>query len=217
MICTETLTFDQLDEHAKERARDKYREHQLDYDWWDVVYEDALEVAKLLGIDIDYRDARTVGGKTVKEPCIFFEGFCQQGQGACYEGRYSYRKGSVKDIKQHAPQDARLHRIATDLFTAQRHVFYSAGAHISHQSRYCHKYSMCIEVLAETDDDKVQNLVDYRFEKHGVEKAIQEALGDFADWIFEQLRDQHDYLVSDEAIDELLSDMEFDEDGDICY
>jgi len=215
MVCTETLMFDQLDKHAKERARDKYRTHQLDYEWWDVVYEDALEVAEILGIDIVHRGAKTVGGGIIQEPCIFFEGFCQQGQGACYEGRYSYRKGSVKDITQYAPQDTKLHRIAKELADAQKHVFYSATASIGHRGRSCHKYSMWIEVLAETDDCKAQPLVDYRFEKHGVEKAIQEALGDFADWIFGQLRDQHDYLISDEAIDEYLSEKTFDEDGDI--
>jgi hypothetical protein len=156
-----------------------------------------------------------VGGGIIQEPCIFFEGFCQQGQGACYEGSYGYRKGSVKDIKEHAPQDTKLHRIAKDLADAQKYVFYSATASIGHQGRSCHRYSMAIDVIAETDDYKAQPLVDYRFEKHGVEKAIQEALGDFADWIFSQLREQHDYLISDEAIDEQLNDMEFDEDGDL--
>lgn len=39
-----TYTFDELDDHAKEKARQWYREGELDYDWWDSTYEDAERV-----------------------------------------------------------------------------------------------------------------------------------------------------------------------------
>ena len=46
-------TFAELDERAKDRARDAYRMHALDYDWWDCVYKDAEYVGlKITGFDL---------------------------------------------------------------------------------------------------------------------------------------------------------------------
>lgn len=36
--------FDELDEKAKERAREWYRAGALDYEWWESVYEDAAQL-----------------------------------------------------------------------------------------------------------------------------------------------------------------------------
>jgi hypothetical protein len=46
---TMVFHFDELSDKAKEKARDWYREGALDHDWWDSVYEDAAEIAKLTG------------------------------------------------------------------------------------------------------------------------------------------------------------------------
>jgi hypothetical protein len=222
MICeleeledTGEYTWDQLDDRAKDRARDKCRETHLDYDWWDLVYEDVAHVADLLGIDLRQKAVKLMNGQTRYDPCIWFSGFCCQGDGACFEGLYEYKKGSIKAVKEYAPQDETLHRIARDLADAQRKVFYSAAVRIGHSGNYYHKYSMTVDVECNLDGSKMQAIVDHRLEHDGVEKAIQEALGDFADWIYKRLEDEHDHLMSDECIDEYLSDQVFDEDGDI--
>lgn len=45
--------FDELDEKAKERAREWYRAGALDYEWWESVYEDAARVGlKITGFDL---------------------------------------------------------------------------------------------------------------------------------------------------------------------
>lgn len=45
--------FDELDEKAKERAREWYRAGALDYAWWESVYEDAAQVGlKITGFDV---------------------------------------------------------------------------------------------------------------------------------------------------------------------
>jgi hypothetical protein len=41
VIETPVYAFDDLDEDAKQAARNWYREGALDYDWWDSTYEDA--------------------------------------------------------------------------------------------------------------------------------------------------------------------------------
>lgn len=46
-------TFDELDEKAKEKARDWYRQAGLDYEWWDTTYEDAENIGlKITGFDL---------------------------------------------------------------------------------------------------------------------------------------------------------------------
>lgn len=59
-IVKEIYKFDELKEKAKEKARDWYREHSLDYEWWESVYEDAKNIGlKITGFDID----RAVGAE----------------------------------------------------------------------------------------------------------------------------------------------------------
>ena len=214
MICElEEYTFDQLDERAKDRARDKYREH-LDYEWWEYVYEDAASIADLLGIDLRQTRVKQMNGQFRYDPSIWFEGFCTQGSGACFEGDYSYKKGSVKAVKDYAPLDDRLHRIAKDLADAQRKVFYSASARIGGRGR---RYSMTVDVECNLDGSRMQPIVDYRLEHDGVEEAIQEAMKDFADWIYRQLETEYNFQMSDECIDETIiaNEYKFDEDGDM--
>lgn len=45
-------TFNELSDRAKETARNWWRQHALDYDWWDSIYEDAAQVGiKITGFD----------------------------------------------------------------------------------------------------------------------------------------------------------------------
>ncbi len=50
--------FDELDDKAKERAREWYRAGALDYEWWESVYEDAAQVGlKITGFDLGRRQS----------------------------------------------------------------------------------------------------------------------------------------------------------------
>ena len=53
IVETKVYTFDELSDEAKQKAIEHWREGYLDYDWWDAVYEDADQCAKILGINID--------------------------------------------------------------------------------------------------------------------------------------------------------------------
>ncbi len=108
-----TFTYEQLSEDAQEKARDWFRESNLDYNWWDSIEEDAIEIAKLMGITLDN---------------MYFSGFSSQGDGACFEGSYSYAKGGYKAVKDYAPMDTVLHSIASNLQEIQKRNFYSIEA-----------------------------------------------------------------------------------------
>ncbi len=198
---TETRTifkFDELpSEAAKEKARAWYRHASEGDDFWqECVIEDAIQCAEIIGIEI---------GKCrhSNRPAVYFSGFWPQGDGASFEGRYAYKKGAAKAIRQHAPQDAELHRIADRLQTLQKRIFYRGVFDVTQSGRYSDEYTMSLEWQEYCDDDLADDIL--------------EALRDFARWVYRNLEKEYEFVNSDEAIDETLivNEYEFDEDGGI--
>ena len=124
LICTTVYQFPELSDPAKDKARAWYRELGPHDDWWDAVYEDFERVCEILGIRLKTRAVRLMGGGTRQIPCVWFSGFCSQGDGASYEGYLCHAKGSAKRIRDYAPQDPTLHGIADRLQAVQRRNFY---------------------------------------------------------------------------------------------
>lgn len=199
--------FSELTDKAKEKAREWYREGALDYNWYEAVYEDADTIAKLMGITINDRPYKTMGGDTKYEKCIFFSGFSSQGDGACFEGTYEHAVGSVKAVKQHAPNDETLHDIVTSLLDIQKRHRYRVTATVKHSGHYQH--SNCTEIDVECGHCEIPDGTDS--DCHQVRKQLRR----FMDWIYRQLNTDHDYLMSDESVDDSITanDYEFDEDG----
>jgi hypothetical protein len=112
LIATTVYRINELPEGAKDRARAWYREGGFDHDWYDAVYEDFQRIAEILGIRLKTRITRLIGGRTREDPCIWFSGFWSQGDGAAWEGVYSYRKSAAAELCAYAPKDKTLHRIA---------------------------------------------------------------------------------------------------------
>src|SRR5690606_33296995 len=115
---TTVYTFDELSDKAKEKARDWYRDGQLDYDWWDSVYEMAQTAGWILGIEMDH--------KTKNVPAIYFSGFSSQGDGACFEGTYKYKAGWRKALKAEFGGESlpALLDIGFSLQATQKRAFY---------------------------------------------------------------------------------------------
>lgn len=180
--------FSELDDKAKEKVIDNNRGINVDHEWYDYIFDDAKHMASLMGIEIDN---------------IYFGGFSSQGDGACFTGSYSYKKGSVKAIKDEAPLDTELHRIATELFQLQRKHFYGLSASVVHRGHYNH--SGCTSIT-----------VNHYVEGQGVDEDLTDILREFMDWIYDQLQKQYWFLVSDEAVQETIeiNEYEFDENGD---
>jgi hypothetical protein len=168
IVETPVYDFTELSGAAKDKARAWFRE-TIDHDWWDSVYDDF-------------------------EPCIWFSGFWSQGDGACFEGRYAYAARASLRIREYAPQDTELHRIADALQRLQRGNFYQLTAVIRHRGRDCHAYSMAIDV--ERDSPAGHPIVN-----HGEDDLI-EALRDLANWLYRALEREYEFQTSDEAIDD---------------
>lgn len=194
-------TFDELSEPAKEKAREWYRNGQLDYGWWDSVYEQADTAAKHLGIDIDRKGKHT--------PAIYFSGFWSQGDGACFEGSYRYKKGWRSALlHEFGPGDTlnELLSIGQSLQEIQSKQFYKLGATCRHRGHYQH--SGCMSVEVEHAEDRYRDIGD-------AEGEIRDQLRLFADWIHGRLGQEHDWLTSDEQVDESIraNEYTFNEDG----
>ena len=195
-IETTIFEFSELSEQAKEKARDWYRSAGMHDEWWDGVYETATDAGSILGIEIDD---------------IYFSGFCSQGDGARFMGRYGYAKGGAKAIRGEFPQDAELHAIADSLQVVQARNFYQLHARMSGNGRYEHSGCMAVE----TDDSYLYDVA-YRYVSEDDEGEITRIMRAFADWIYSLLSQEYDWLNSDEQVDEsiLVNEYEFDKDGE---
>jgi hypothetical protein len=49
----------------------------------------------------------------------------------------------------------------------------------------------------------------------GLEDDVTQLMRDFADWIYKNLEAEHDYLTSDECIDQYLAEEKFDSLGQV--
>lgn len=194
VIETTVYTFEELDERAQERARDWYREASAHDDWYEFVFEDFERICGILSVELATRPVRLHGGGTRQKPCIWFSGFASQGDGACFEGSYSYRKGASRAIRAYAPRDMRLAAIADQLQQIQRKNLYALEARVTHRGRYYHEHSMEISVERNSDRDQLPTA--------DAEEGVSEALRDLARWLYRQLEQEYDHQMSNEVVDE---------------
>ena len=197
IIETTVYRLDELDNTAKEKARCWYREGGFEYDWYDTVYEDFERICIILGVRFKTRTARLCGGEVRQRPCIWFSGFSSQGDGASWEGNYSYAKSAPTTTRAYAPKDDLLHCIADTLQAVQRRNFYQLRAETTHRGRYYHEY--CMSVVVTRDSPVWQDMTD------DAEDIIIEALRVLSRWLYRQLEQEYEYLSSDGTIDEAIT------------
>ena len=187
--------FDELSDDSKENALNELRSSDgyLQYKWYDHVYDDAKIIGGLMGIEIDK---------------IYFSGFSCQGDGACFEGTYSYNKGATLAVKSYAPQDKELHSIVLALQQIQRPMFYGLVVHVKQSGHYNHEYCTQIDIYNESE------IGDYYIDS-SVHDELADVLRDFMRWIYKQLESEYWYLMSDDAIieDATANEWEFYENG----
>jgi hypothetical protein len=207
IVETTVYHLHELDESARDKARNWYRETAFYDDWYDCIYEDFETICGILGIHLKTRPVRLFGGGTRAKPCIYFRGFWSQGDGACFEAQYAYEKDTPRKIRAHAPQDTELHAIADALQATQRRNFYQLRADIAHRGRYSHEYCMAISVERESPTSQAMTA--------DAEEAVITTLRNLARWLYRQLECEYEYQTSDAVVDEaiLANDYTFTETG----
>jgi hypothetical protein len=199
IVETKVYTFDELSGKAKEKARQWYRSGD-DFSFYaECVIEDAKTIGALMGIDIER---------------VYYSGFYSQGDGACFEGRYEYKKGAVKAVKEYAPQDDTLHNIASELQAIQRRNFYRLTARVKHSGHYYH--GKCTSIAIENNGEYFFDTDNsYVRESTHDGAALVIALRKLMEWIYEQLSNENDYHNEDAQVDEIIlaNEYTFTEDG----
>ena len=207
IVKTTVYELNELSEAAKERARAWYRESCFDHDWYECVYEDFETVCGLLGVTLRTSPVPLMGGGTRETPHIFFAGFSNQGDGASFQGYYEYARGAARAARAYAPRDTELHAIADALAAIQWRNFYQLTADIRQRGRYCHEYTMTIDL--ERDSPTGQDPT------ADAQETITEALRDLARWLYRRLERAYAYQTSEPVVDETIAvnDWAFTADG----
>jgi hypothetical protein len=168
----------------------------------DYVIADAERVADLLGITLKENPVKLMSGQTRYKKAIYWSGFSSQGDGACFVGRYQFRKGGLKAIRSEFPADKELDAIAVGLYKIQRRYNWLVAYDITQSGHYSHAHTMHFESIGARD----------------LSGDVCTLLRDFANWIYRRLEAEYNYRMSDESIDESIraNDYEFSVEGKRC-
>ena len=150
--------------------------------------------------DCVYDDAKAVGKCLgIRIDDISFSGFYSQGCGCSFSGYYSYHKGWKKALKAYAPNDKELIEIGQALQDIQRPAFYELEGEIKGNERY---WRTNIELH-------------WQYSAH--EQTVNDVLRNFADWIYNNLQTEYEWLSSEEQLIESVqaNGYLFDENGRI--
>ena len=113
-----------------------------------------------------------------------------------FDASYEYARGAVKAVRDEFPRMTDLHEVARDLQALQRRYFYSLRCNVASQQ----------------DTNSYQC---FRFGEDYECEDLGDILDDFAHWARVLLRDEYEWLTSDEAVKEIIiiNEHEFTEDG----
>lgn len=211
MPTTKTIllyTFDELEERAKERARDWFREADLFSDY--VSYDDFIEICTAMGVQVGTLPRKARNGNVYQEPQIRWSGFSSQGDGASFAGRYASTGKAGESIRAYAGQDEKLHAIgdSLDLLAAKYPNGITADITLPHGGNYVHEYAMQVDGMTTDSEGEEVNLPD------DDDKALTELMRDLARWFYRNLNEEYDYRNSDEEVDESIRINEYTFTGD---
>ncbi len=200
--------FDELSDEAKEKAREWWRRGQDgDTFWSECVLDDAKEIGKFMGMDIDN---------------IYFSGFWSQGDGACFVGAWRAGEVQADKLKEYAPQDKELHRIVDQL--AELASKYPDGYFkVKHRGHYSHSgcTSFDVELPNAREEELEYGSPEYKQVQVEIgedEESLIELARDFMNWIYRTLEKEWEYQNSDEQVDETIraNEYEFLETGELA-
>ncbi len=187
---------------------EKHRDVNVEYDWWDSVYEQFVEKLSEMGIEVKTRPRKLRNGKTIYEPEIFFSGFWSQGDGACFAGEvWDWNKLLT------AMGEDRFIPFATE-------EGWSFGCTAG--GRYCHSGGMDFDgevFLPENPFDEDDQLLQHEAwaigkptegDTDGLFGRLKEKFRSLADELYVDLEEEHDYLTGDEQVIEYI--LEYAED-----
>lgn len=194
----------------QERALiDRYRDWNVDHNWWEGVYEQVKEELKEIGF----------------EPgAMYFSGFWSQGDGACFEGIMSDWAKFCEKVPAFVQDFPFLSEYLKDQGGS-----YSVTHRGSYYHANCteHEYSSELDYdlgnIHEATDDPAEQMRRALWEKALAEEGstYDTRYGSLTDWLsgffkdkmrdlYRRLEKEHDYLTSDDVVWEAIEANELD-------
>jgi hypothetical protein len=191
--------YAELDDKAKAKARDWYRE--CDTQDWAPELDDALTILGYLGFEVDSENYTTVGGATRQRPKIVYNIGFTQGDYASFEGTWRADKMDYAALMQHAPQDELLHLVGAALMRCML-KYPDANAQISAQTE---NRNMQVDGFERDNSDPCDD----------VERAVLIAGRDLEKWLYLQYSEELLYRGRDDVVEQGIEagDYEFNQDG----
>lgn len=173
---------------------EKYRYFNVEVDWWDWQYEDFTEQMGAIGITVDK---------------INFSGFYSQGDGACFTG-HIYRT----EMKQFMEAHNLAERYLAAFFFASRDELQVNIVSNSHH--YCHENTVNVNVddeyldYSDFEDNDPRGTIyqamrtAYYKDALEFEEEVQKICRGYMTQLYRSLRDEYEYLISDECVLEAI-------------
>ena len=176
---------------------EEYRDINVDHEWWDYTYDWFKEKCAAVGIDVGD---------------IYFSGFWSQGDGACFTGAVSDWPKVLKAVNQE-----------NFLKYKPEENYWRFG--VTTSGRYMHAYTMSSNLEAELEDNPYDEedeplqfdawAIKYDLTEGMLEHLVDDLLKfcrDLANDLYKALKEEYEYLTSDEVIVEyILENLDDDE------
>lgn len=213
------MKYAELDERTKQRVKDRWQSAELGHDWWDSTYEDTVVTARKLGIEISTTHHSNGKDRAWTSIDISFSGFWSQGDGCCFSGTLHVAEmfEATKDMAAHAPNDEELMRLAGLAESIHAQITAYRVAHRLGDEED-DDWPECCPTMTMRINGKERSYtteVDDNYAPAEINKECDSLVADFAQWIYNALEAEHDYLTSDDAFAGWIDDddPDFDEDG----
>ena len=179
--------FNELDDRAKEKAREWYRSQATDDEWWDCTYDDFQAICEIIGIELATTPIKLMGGGVRHKPDISFSGFWSQGDGACFAGTYRGEADACQKIREYAPQDTDLHNIVDCLDVDWVQPYGQTRVTITTSGRYSHSGTMRFDFDEYEDSEgELHDPCEERCE------IVKNNLRWLADWLYDKLEKEYE-------------------------
>lgn len=224
-IIIKAYQFNELSPAAQKKAIEWWRDLESrsgDSFWSEFVIEEAVQQGRLMGFSFDERQRKSRSGKPLPgEPCIYWSGFWNQGDGACFEGSWSARDCLANAGKAAAgwgdsESSKELRAIAAALLR-EAQEFPDASFRVKHRGHYSHEH--CTEFsfnFVGYSDDEEQWTPENRAKHEAACDQLIDLSRSFMRWIYRQLESAYeDHLSEANARESILAnELEFTEDGE---
>lgn len=197
-----------LSEERRDDLLEKYRNVNVEYDWWDSLFEYFAEQLTEIGITVSTHEVKLMNGKTRQDPNIYFSGFWSQGDGAYFEG---YVSDWPKFLATLGKEDW---------------AFWARECRWTAWSRHSYGNNMSINNELEAPENPHDEEEDpLRFHAWNIaylppseadlaalESEIEDEFNRLASGLYNDLEVEHDYLTDDEqVVDWILSNFDDEE------